>query len=184
MAAQERIYVTLQEFERFIHLPENADRVFEYVGGEIVEVPSNPLSSKIAMLVVGALLNYLQHHDIGHVTGEAGGYRVFGERYAPDAAFISYARQPQLPYDQQYNPNPPELAVEVISPSDLEEALRIKIANYLAAGTLVWVFNPKARNVEVYGPGQPVRVVGLDGTLDGGDVLPDFTLAVKDIFRD
>lgn len=184
MAAQERIYVTLAEFEQFINLPENADKLFEYVGGEIVEVPSNPLSSKLAILVAGAFLNYLQHNDIGHVTGEAGGYRVFGERYAPDVAFISYARQPQLPYDQQYNPNPPELAVEVISPSDSPEALRIKIANYLAAGTIVWVFNRVARNVEVYAPGQPVRIVELDGILDGGDVLPGFRLAVKDIFRD
>lgn len=107
MAAPERVYITLEKFERFAHLPENADRIFEYIGGKILEVPSNPLSSKIAMLIVGALLNFLKHHDIGHVTGEAGGYQVFGERYAPDAAFISYARQPQLPYDQPYNPNPP-----------------------------------------------------------------------------
>ncbi|MBI5667203.1 MAG: Uma2 family endonuclease [Chloroflexi bacterium] len=184
MAAQERIYVTLAEFEQFINLPENADKIFEYVAGEIIEVPSNPLSSEIAMLVGTEIRIYLKHNDIGHVTGEAGGYHVFGERYAPDVAFISYARQPELPYDQQCNPNPPELAVEVISPSDSPESLRIKIANYLAAGTVVWVFNPVARNVEVYVPGQPVRVVGIDGILDGGDILPGFKLAVKDIFRD
>ncbi len=83
-----------------------------------------------------------------------------------------------------YNPNPPDLAVEVDFPSTetSRDTLRIKIGNYLAAGTVVWVVNVEPKLVEVYAPGQPVKLLGVDDTLDGGDVLPGFTLSVKDIF--
>lgn len=180
MAAQIRRY-TLQEFEAFVALPEHADRVFEYVGGEIVEVPSNPYSSKIAMLIGAMLTMFVREHDLGHITGEAGGYVVSGDRYAPDVAFISYRRQPDLP-EEGYCLNPPDLAVEVLSPSDTDQRLRIKIANYQAAGTVVWVVSPQVHTVEVYVSGQPVTILEPGDTLDGAPVLPGFTLPVQEIF--
>lgn len=184
MAVQLKQQVTLAEFEAFIERPENDDRIFEFIGGEIVQVPSNPFVSKIAMLIGAALLFYLNKNDIGHVTGEAGGYVVNGERYAPDVAYISYARQPQLAR-KGYNPNPPELAVEIISDptsSAEQDSLRRKVANYVMAGVLVWVVNPYERYVEVYQPGKTVRIFDENAALDGGDVLPGLNLLVKDIF--
>lgn len=174
---------TLEDFDAFIHLPENADRLFEFIAGEIVEVPSNPFSSEIAILIAAALLSFVRANKLGHVTGEAGGYMVGGERYAPDVAYISSAKQPELAREG-YNPNPPDLAVEVISPTDDERPLRIKVANYLAVGVLVWVVYPITQEVEVFAPGQSVKIVTRDGTLDGGDVLPGFTLPVHTIFPD
>ncbi len=107
---------------------------------------------------------------------------VSGERYAPDAAYISKARQPELARTG-YNPTPPELVVEVVSDeSNGQElnSLRWKITNYLAAGTIVWAVFPVSQRVEVHAPGQPVARLGIDDTLDGGDVLPGFTLALRD----
>src|SRR6266849_3602401 len=106
---------------------------------------------------------------------------VSGERYAPDVAYISFARQPELA-KKGYNPNPPELAVEVVSPNDPERNLRIKVANYLAAGTLVWLVRPDEKQIEVYAPGQPVKVLGVKDILDGGSVLPGFSLKVGEVF--
>ena len=176
--------LTVEEFDRFAALPENADKLFEYIGGEVVEVPSNPYVSEIAYNIGFAIKLYLRERGIaGHVTGEAGGYMVSGERYAPDVAFISKARQAELA-TQDYNPNPPELAVEVDFPSTYQSQkdLRTKVVNYLAAGTVVWVVLPETKEVEVYVPGQPRKLVSVDGTLDGGDLLPGFTLPVKEIF--
>jgi Uma2 family endonuclease len=175
--------MTVEEFERFVDLPENADRLFEYIGGEIVEVPSNPYVSKIAVRISRHLGNYVDERDLGHVTGEAGGYMVAGERYAPDVAFISKQRQPELP-QRGYNPNPPDLAVEVLSPSNDPGDIHIKITNYTLAGTVVWLVNPAKKQVTVFTPGQPGKRASTDDILDGGDVLPGFTLAVKDIFPD
>ncbi len=183
MAVQDRAKLSAEEFDRLVDLPENADRLLEYIGGEVFDVPSNAYVSEIAATIISYLKPYLRDHGIkGHVTGEAGGYKVSGERYAPDVAYISAARQPELA-KTGYNPNPPELAVEVVSPSDLEEKLTIKVANYLAAGTLVWLVRCEEKQVEVYPPGQPVKILGMDGTLDGGDVLPGFTLKVSQIFE-
>lgn len=174
---------TIEEFEQFVERPENQERLFEFIGGEIVEVPSNPYSSEIASTINYHLKLFLRETGIqGHVTGEAGGYMVSGERYAPDVAYLSKAIQPEL-VKEGYNPNPPQLAVEVVSPNDMERKLHVKIANYLAAGTLLWVVYPQEKIVEVYRPGKPVEIADENGTLTGDNVLPGFTLAVKDIFQ-
>ena len=124
---------------------------------------------------------YLKQHALGRVTGADGGYIVAGHHYIPDVAFISYEKQ-SGPSGEAYNPNPPDLAVEVVSPSDRPERLMIKVGNYLAAGVVVWVVYPTEREVQVYKPGQPVELIDGNGTLSGGDVLPGFELMVKDIF--
>lgn len=175
--------MTAEAFDAFTELPENADKLFEFIAGEIVEVPSNPYASKISVKFTVRIGVFVETHDLGHVTGEAGGYQVLGERYAPDVAFVSKAKQPELA-QRGYNPVPPDLAVEIDFPSTYESQrnLRIKTGNYLAVGTVVWLVYPESKTVEVYTPGQKVRIVGIDGALDGGDILPGFTLALKDIF--
>ncbi|MCC6805294.1 MAG: Uma2 family endonuclease [Anaerolineae bacterium] len=181
--AVQKIAMTETDFEQFVALPENAERLFEFIGGEIVEVVSNGYSSEIGARMIFQLSLFVLPRGLGRITGADGGYRISGERYMPDAAFISKTKQPE-PFRGAWNPTPPDLAVEVLSPSNTDAEMRIKIVNYLQVGTVVWVINPDARRVEVYAPGQPPRIVGIDGTLDGGDVLPEFALAVKEIFAE
>lgn len=184
MVVQERRY-TVEEFDQFVLLPHNADRLFEFVGGEIIEVVSNNLASAISAAILAEIQVFAKKNRLGWVTGADGGYIVGGERYIPDAAFISRARQ-EKPLPEAYNPNPPDLAVEVVSSDRADElhALRIKVSNYLAVGTVVWVVTPESRQIEVYIPGQPVTIHNADGTLDGGAVLPGFTLKIAEIFSE
>ncbi len=121
MAVQSKRY-TVEEFDHFVDLPENADKLFEYIGGEIVEVPSNPYSSEISARMSYWITDYALKHKSGHVTGEGGGYMVSGERYAPDVAYIAKSRQEKLA-ERGYNPLPPDLAVEVLSPSSRSNSL-------------------------------------------------------------
>jgi len=177
-----RKVMAVEDFEAFTFMPENADRLFEFIGGEVVEAPSNPYSSEVSSKIIYFLHQWMRDTNItGHVTGEQGGYRVSGERYAPNVAFISKARQPELAREG-YNPNAPDLAAEVVSPTDSERLLKIKIANYLAAGTTVWAVYPETKEIEVYAPGEPVKVLDENATLDGGKALPGFKLAVQDVF--
>lgn len=172
--------MTVEDFDHFVQQPDNADKQFEFIGGEVVEVPSNPYCSYIASRFNRRLAAFVEDNDLGFVTGEAGGYQVSGERYAPDVAFISNVKQPQLARTG-YNPNPPDLAVEIFSPTDSDKRLSVKVSNYLAAGTMVVVIYPEDHEMVVHRPGQPVIVLGPDDTFDAGNVLPGFRVAVKDI---
>jgi Uma2 family endonuclease len=174
--------MTVEAFDEWVFRPENRERNFEYIGGEIFEVVSHPRSSKLGARMITFLGIYLLKNDIGHLTGADGGYRVVGERYIPDVGFISYAKQLELLAVEGYNPAPPDLAIEVLSPTNDDDLMRVKVGNYLAAGTLTWVIDPEKQLVEVYRSGKPVEVLNIEGTLSGDDVLPGFTLAVKDIF--
>jgi len=184
MAVEKQI-ITSAEFEQIAYLPENTDKTLELIDGEIIEkMPSNPRSSYFASLINFHVMEFVLKNDLGYVTGEQGGYVISEtDTFAPDVAFISKERQPVLPYEEGYNPIPPDLAVEVISPTDSYSEVATKVATYLRYGTLlVWVFDPKNETATVHSP-NGVRVLKIDDTLDGGDVLPGFKLALKDIFR-
>jgi Uma2 family endonuclease len=174
-------YMTVEEFDAFVQRAENIERLFEYIGGEVVEVVSNNYSSVLGMFIGSAITMFVEERALGYVTGADGGYMVSGERYIPDAAYISKTRQPE-PCHEAYNPNAPDLAVEVLSPTNAPDSMRIKVVNYLLAGTTVWVVDPDKKQVEVYVPNQSPKTVGMDETLEGGAVLPDFKLAVSRIF--
>ena len=173
--------VTVEEFNEFILRPENIDRNFEYIGGEIFEVVSNSYPSEIASRIIGFLFMFLSSHNIGRLTGADGGYIIAGERYIPDAAYISYIKQPK-PCREAYNPNAPDLTIEVLSPSNDDDKMRVKVTNYLLVSVIIWVVNPETREIEVYKPGHKVKILTENDTLDGDEVLPGFTLAVKDVF--
>lgn len=174
--------MTVEEFDHFFRLPENRSRNLEYIGGKVYDTLAAPLSSAIGARMGGFIGMYLLENNIGHLTNARGGYIVSGERYIPDVGFITYARQPELDYFDGYIQNPPDLAVEVQSPGNEDEDMAIKIANYLAAGTVVWQLKPPTKQVAVFAPGQPVKVLGSDGVLEGSALLPGFTLKVADIF--
>ncbi len=181
------IKISAQEFWDFVNLPENADKQFERINGEIVEaMPGNLYSSAIAMTFGFFFMLYLRNNDIGFVTGADGGYNVTeDDTFAPDVAFILYSRQEKLAY-QGFGPTYPDLVVEVVSPSDLkdvEHRINRKIEKYLSIPIpIFWLVFPARREVEVYEMGKKVAVLGENGILDGGIVLPGFKLPVKDIF--
>lgn len=181
MTLREQAY-TVEQFEQYALLPENQERRLEYLGGQIIEVVSNNYSSKIAANILAEIRMFIKSKGLGDVTGADGGYAVFGERYIPDVAFISRRRQPH-PSHATWNPLAPDLAVEVLSPTDNDEDVAVKIANYLAAGTTVWRVNPLEQRVAIFTPQQPVQHLSAADTLHGGGFLPGFAAPLRDIFE-
>ncbi|MEL6149026.1 MAG: Uma2 family endonuclease [Chloroflexota bacterium] len=173
--------ITVSEFQTFIERDENREQRFELIDGEIVDVPSNPLVSVIAMRIVGFIFMFLQQGKVdGHVSGEGGGFIIDGQVFAPDVAYLR-----DIPTDKRFEHQPPLLAVEVISdPGNNAEQtdLRRKLAHYMRAGTLVWVVDYVARQVEVHQPGERVVLIGETGKLTAEGILPGFALTVSDIF--
>jgi Uma2 family endonuclease len=175
------IGVTQAEFFAFIRSADHANRHFELIGGEIVEsMPSDLMASNISARLIYLLMTYLETHDIGHVTGEAGGYHVGTDVYAPNVAFIRYERLPRLA-SKGFGAVPPDLAVEVVSTGESDENARltVRLSSYLA---VVWIVRPDMRRVEVHTPGQGPRILTQADELDGGSLLPGFRIRVETLF--
>jgi Uma2 family endonuclease len=173
---------TIEDYERFILLPENEDRRFEYIEGEVVEVVSNSYSSRIAARILGRMLVYVERQKLGYITGADGGYEVGANRLMPDVGFVSKQRQPEPTYET-FNPLAPDLAVEVLSPTDRPRKIYNKIKLYLEFGTVVWLVDPEEKEIDVFIPGQAEKTLRIGDTLDGGSVLPGFSLPLADIFE-
>jgi Uma2 family endonuclease len=178
--------LTVQAFDELVLQAEYADRDWEYIGKEMVEVSSNNMASILAGNVLFLIKQHLQQSGKeGFVTGADGGYKIAGQRYIPDVAYTSKDRQPE-PSTEGYNSIVPDLAVEVISnPANQQEMdqLRIKTSGYLAEGVLLWIVHPVNMTVEVYQQGKAANVVGLDSTVSADPALPELQIAVRDIFE-
>lgn len=167
--------------------PENAEKRFELLNGEIIEVPSaSPIHNAIVAAIFYFLYGFVRSHQLGLVFGDSTTYLLpNGDELIPDVSFISKERQGwPLPKAFEYAP---DLAVEVASPSNSERQLLDKAESFLESGTkIVWLVFSETRSIYVCRRNADgsltLRKVTADGTLDGEDVLPGFTLPVRDVF--
>jgi len=158
----------------------------ELVKGELREMaPAGSIHGAYG----GRLQAYLGFHVLGQQLGQIflaeTGFiidRAPDTVRAPDIAFVSKNRLPETLPDG-YLPLAPDLAVEVVSPSDSVREVREKVSDWLNAGVqLVWVVEPRKRIITEYRRGQPARIFEEDDVLDGGDVVPGFSLPVHEVF--
>ncbi len=175
--SQQRVW-TIADFQDFIARPENSDRLFELINGEMIEVsPGRTSNSQIGHRIVTVVYPFCEAHDLPcYTSGGDGAYNIGGQVVAPDFA---YKRTPMS--DDYPDPEPPLWAVEIISPTDKAVSIRTKRDIYVEAGILYWEIYPDLGRVDVYAPGQPLFTVSMDGALDGGDVLPGFQLPLNRI---
>ncbi len=162
---------------------------YELIEGVLKAVsPSSFKPGEIGARILVFVGQFVIEHDLGHVTNADGGYILNPEPatvVAPDVGFVRGDRFPEGIPDQGFSPIPPDLAVEVISPTDRKADIAEKQALYAKAGVpLVWWVDPERKIVMVYRLGQAPEVVEATGVLDGGEVLPGFSLEVRAIFRD
>ena len=182
--ALEQQLVSLDEFERFIAQPENRDYSFELINGEIFKKLSTEEHGVLAARIVAEFNIYLKSNPIGRAGVEIR-HRVPEDRQndlIPDVSFISHERAQALTRKGAV-PQMPDLVVEIKSPDESSIGLREKALYYLKNGArLVWLLFPAKRQVEVYTE-DAVQTLGIDHQLDGADVLPGFTLPVRDVFE-
>lgn len=171
---------TVEEFLDFVSEHEDGDTWFELINGEIIEVsPGRTDNSGFSHNVVVEVHLFCRAHDIEcYTSGEQGTYQIGPHVVVPDFAFK------QTPMSHEYpDPMPPLWVVEFISPTDKAKDIRDKRNIYIDAGILYWEAYYPSRSIDVYAPGKPKQTYNIDDTLDGGDVLPDFRLAVREIFK-
>ncbi len=180
--AQEKL-LTAEELARLA-----IDRPCELVDGRIVFMsPASGEHGLVASQAHSLLANFVDPRGLGAVTSAETGFLVRRNPdhvRAPDVAFVSKELIARYRASgETFFPQAPELAVEVLSPDDSWERTLEKVREYLAAhGKLVWVVSPLAEQVYVFAPAKPVRVLGLEDQLDGGEALPGFRAPVAVLF--
>ncbi len=188
MEVEKRLY-TVDDVWEMQRQPGRRDRHFELFSGELIEMsPANLLHAWLASKISRQLDKYSEEHDLG-ATFVEGGFYPPNDRHtllAPDVAFVSNERLPR-PFPQTFVGLMPDLAVEIMSPSNTVTELREKAAIYLQNGSrLVWIVQPEREGVDVCrsleGGQINVAFVSVEGSLAGEDVLPGFELELRKLF--
>ena len=170
--------------EELLQLPKDGNK-YEVVDGELVMSPGAGLPhERIVMLLGSELVRFVRKRRLGDVFGSNALYVLpSGNKRGPDVSFVAAGRLDGPGISHVFPQLAPDLAVEVVSPSDSPQRVLDKVGEYLEAGVrLVWVIDPQHRRAAVYRAITSVQEIGEGGTLDGGDVLPGFSCALGELF--
>jgi Uma2 family endonuclease len=190
MTVQEKVY-TIADLMELDRQPETRPipTLYELSRGRLITMsPAGALHGMYGNLFAHFITLFVLPRKLGYVTAAETGciLDLPGSKdtvRAPDVGFIRKERLPNGMPDKGYIPAPPDLAVEIVSPNDPADEIEAKIQDYLEGGTpLIWYFYPKTRTLQVITPSGTSRL-GENDTLDGGDVLPGFSLALKPLFE-
>ena len=160
---------------------------YELVRGEIRKMPpSFEEHGLVSANVAVDLAPYVRRNGLGRVIVAKTGYLLESNPdhvRAPDVSFLRQERLSPPGEGRSFVQGAPDLAFEVLSPSNRPGPMAEKVADYLAAGCpMVVVIDPDARNVTVHRPGEEPLVLKDSDTLDGGDVVPGWRMPVREIF--
>ena len=183
MATTEKL-VTAEELRR---MPEPADGTrYELIDGELITMtPAGGRHGQTTLAVGTILRTHVKQKGVGLIVSNDTG--VLTEKdpdtvLAPDLAYWTRQRLPEMP--EGFVEVPPDLAVEVVSPSDSQSYVHRKVLHYLDHGVaLVWVVDPKTRTVTVYRSRRDVCILGEAEQIAGGDILPGFSCRVGEFFE-
>jgi Uma2 family endonuclease len=169
-------------------LVERDRRLCELIDGTLVEKPMGRYESFLAGWLLTYLNLFLENNPLGVVFGEAALLRLItGRVRAPDVSFFSFARLGgKAVADERISSMSADLAVEVFSDSNTDAEMRQKKGEYFSSGTrLMWIVYPIPRTVAVFDQptDEPTRTLGENEILDGGSVLPGFTLELSKLFN-
>ncbi|BCW95324.1 MAG: Uma2 family endonuclease [Fimbriimonadales bacterium] len=168
--------------EQFLRLPDDG-RKYELVDGEAKEVPAGHEHDVIGMRL-GAKILGCDSSRQGYVAGSQAGFRMAnGNIRSPDVVFTRKERLPDGKPSKGFEAGAPDLAVEIVSPSEDATDLLRKIGEYFESGAQqVWLLFPETRTVKVYTAPFESRTLTAEDELTGGDLLPDFRCRVSELF--
>jgi len=170
-----------------IHANAHTSPLCELVDHTLVEKAVGFESSVAAITIARILGNFIAPRKLGVLSGPDGMFRlIVSSVRGPDVAFLSYKRFPGGKFPTEAYPSlAPDLAIEVLSPSNTKAEMSRKRIEYFHSGVqLVWIVDCVDRSVAVYTSPDAVRVLTEEQTIDGGTVLPSFEAKVADFFAD
>lgn len=176
---------TIMTADELFHIPDDALNR-ELVAGELVIMsPDNNDHGEIVAAIIELLRAYVRVNNLGRVSTNVG-FKLYQNPdtvLAPDVAFVSTDRAPIEPSRRGFIALCPDLAVEVLSPSNTASEINRKLRLYLDTGARqVWIVDPEARTVTIHTPDRIARTLLEGEIVDSGDVVPGFTISVTEAF--
>lgn len=165
--------------------PEGSKRLYELVDGLLVEKAVGYYESRLALVLASLLEAFAHTHQLGIVLGADAPVRLrSGIIRLPDVSFVARHRLPELKVPRQGIPDLiPDLAVEVIGQGNTREEMHRKLREYFAAGVkVVWYVYPESCSVRIYSDLEHFIERRAPESLDGGELLPGFSLEIAEWF--
>lgn len=157
----------------------------ELIRGELYPImPAGTLHGIVASRLSAFLTIYVLENALGEVTAAETGFRLKNQStVGADLGFISQKNLAKFGVPDSFFPIAPDLAVEVVSPSNTSEEISTKIEDYLESGSrLVWIIYPKRKVVVVYRADNTISFLHETDELDGENVISNFQLPLEKIF--
>jgi Uma2 family endonuclease len=175
--------ITVEELWELRHEPYR----LALIDGELHRMPGAGGTHGALHMFLGAhLVPFVISRKLGRLYADTG-FILFPDRDTtlfPDIAFVRTEKIPSLEREEKFLRLVPDLAMEIVSPTDYPKLLDEKLSAYMDARTPgVWRFYPRARSIRVFRPGKEMVILGPEDILDGEDILPGFRIRVADLFK-
>jgi len=170
-------------------LPEDG-YIHELVDGELVVSPKNNwFHGTISVRLSTAIGTYAREHRLGAVLDSSTGFWMFNRNCrAPDVSFVPKERLKELnfsPIEKQFFPGAPDLAVEILAPSNTRAEMDARLRDFFGSGTqIAWIVDPETEMVEVCHSLTKRQLLGSGGFLDGEHLLPGFRYPIANLFKE
>ena len=168
--------------EDMYNMPKDG-RKYELVNGEVLVSPVNWLHTKIATKIVHIFATFLEQSPVGEVFCDNLGIVLPNKNLrSPDVTFIRFEKLP-AEFPQTFAQVVPDLAVQILSPSDSPSQMAAKIGEFLECGvTLVWVVDPERKTATVYRSISDTKQYSSDDVITAEPILPGFSCPVSRFF--
>ena len=172
--------ITKMTLEEFL---ESGLEECEYIKGKLVPMlPNSPEHGRVRVNLILPLGLYVRENRLGRIYVPFTGFRVGECVLVPDIAFLS--NEHIVDDRSDISPIPPDLAVEIVSLTDVSHQVEEKTFTYLEAGTqLVWVLKPLSKTVTVYRSETDIKLLTRNDTLTGENVVEGFSCQVAELFE-
>ncbi len=172
--------------DEFLKLPDDGFR-HELVRGEVITMSlPGGRHGKISLQIGRLIANHVELSKLGDCYAAETGFLIGRDPdtvRGADVAFVRSERLPLITNPNKHVPFAPDLAVEVLSPSDRSDEVTEKVQAWLTAGSReVWTVDPSARTVTVHRPGAEPITLTENEKIVGGEVVPGFKCNVGDFF--
>ncbi|MFH1114722.1 MAG: Uma2 family endonuclease [Pseudomonadota bacterium] len=159
---------------------------YELVEGELVVVSAGREHEDVIYSLNDHLIPFVRRHHLGRVYQSGLGYWMHNGNFrSPDISFVNMDRLDDMTRDPKgFLHGAPDLAIEILSPSNALQAMKKKALDYFESGSrLVWLVVPDDRTVTVLRPDSSELILTAKNMLTGEDVIPGFEIAVSELFQ-